>query len=366
MSESFGQLAPFRKRYVILALLGLVGIAVAGTAFVGNMLPDEEDNTDKAFDEMENDANDEDTPDLLASIPFDDPVEDTTPFETAQTTAANTPAGVNNAAVQNLAPAIGLTGGVVESVGETLSDPFDLVEDVVETVGNTADTLILAGGGGDDLLTGELGDDYLTGGAGDDSLTGGDGIDEIHGGAGEDMINGDDGDDTMFGYIGDDVMSGGTGNDRLIGGDGDDAIHGGTGDDQLNGGYGDDTLVGGAGRDNIQGSEGDDIIDGVSGEDIAEKDYLNGSEGNDTLIGNNGDVMSGGDGADRFEITSGTVSIMDYADDDLLVLSYEGDVPVLTTETTTDGTMLLANGQPVASLFGVTTFDIGDVQMVAA
>jgi Ca2+-binding RTX toxin-like protein len=79
----------------------------------------------------------------------------------------------------------------------------------------------------------------------------------------------------------------------------------------------------------MQGSEGNDVLDGVTGEDIAEKDYLNGSGGQDTLIGNDGDFMSGGADADRFEITGGTVSIMDYADDDLLVLNYEGIAPDL-------------------------------------
>ena len=87
------------------------------------------------------------------------------------------------------------------------------------------------------------------------------------------------------------------------------------------GGHGDDTLIGGAGNDNLQGSEGDDVIDGASGEDVAEKDYLNGSAGRDTLIGNDGDVMSGGEDSDRFEVDSGTVSIMDYTDDDVLVLN---------------------------------------------
>jgi hypothetical protein len=76
--------------------------------------------------------------------------------------------------------------------------------------------------------------------------------------------------------------------------------------------------------------------------------------------------MSGGADADRFEITGGTVSIMDDADDDLLVLSYEGNVPELTTQSMADGTILLANGAPVASLYGVTSFDVGTVQLVQA
>jgi len=76
--------------------------------------------------------------------------------------------------------------------------------------------------------------------------------------------------------------------------------------------------------------------------------------------------MSGGEGADRFEIIDGTVSIMDYEDDDLLVLSYEGELPLITAETTDDGTTIFANGEPVASLFGVSAFDVSSVQLVAA
>jgi Ca2+-binding RTX toxin-like protein len=214
-------------------------------------------------------------------------------------------------------------------------DPEIDLDPVIETVRN----LISEGTDGDDILNGLAGNDYLEGGAGHDVLTGGEGADHIHGGSGNDSATGDDGDDLLSG---------------------------GDGDDKLSGGYGDDTLIGGAGHDNIQGSDGDDIIDGVSGEDVAEKDYLNGSEGDDILIGNNGDVMSGRSGADRFEITDGAVSIMDYTGDDLLVLSYEGDAPVLTTEVTQDGMTLLANGEPVASLFGITSFDVTTVQLVAA
>jgi hypothetical protein len=36
----------------------------------------------------------------------------------------------------------------------------------------------------------------------------------------------------------------------------------------------------------------------------------------------------------EFEITGGTVSIMDYADDDLLVLNYEGNVRTNPTQST--------------------------------
>jgi Ca2+-binding RTX toxin-like protein len=275
----------------MLALLGLIGIAVAGTAFVNLSSSDDS-----------------------GSAAADDAFEDTDTEELADTNS-----------------------DIFQFLDDTVDvpDPDIDLDPVIETVSN----LISEGTDGDDILNGLAGNDYLEGGAGHDLLTGGEGADHIHGGSGNDSATGDDGDDLLSG---------------------------GDGDDKLSGGYGDDTLIGGAGHDNIQGSDGDDIIDGVSGEDVAEKDYLNGSEGDDILIGNNGDVMSGGSGADRFEITDGAVSIMDYTGDDLLVLSYEGDAPVLTTEVTQDGMTLLANGEPVASLFGITSFDVTTVQLVAA
>ena len=266
----------------MLALLGLIGIAVAGTAFVNLSSSDDS-----------------------GSAAADDAFENTDTEELADTNS-----------------------DIFQFLDDTVDvpDPEIDLDPVIETVSN----LISEGTDGDDILNGLAGNDYLEGGAGHDVLTGSEGADHIHGGSGNDSATGDDGDDL------------------------------------LSGGYGDDTLIGGAGHDNIQGSDGDDIIDGVSGEDVAEKDYLNGSEGDDILIGNNGDVMSGGSGADRFEITDGAVSIMDYTGDDLLVLSYEGDAPVLTTEVTQDGVTLLANGEPVASLFGITSFDVTTVQLVAA
>ena len=275
----------------MLALLGLIGIAVAGTAFVNLSSSDDS-----------------------GSAAADDAFEDTDTEELADTNS-----------------------DIFQFLDDTVDvpDPEIDLDPVIETVRN----LISEGTDGDDILNGLAGNDYLEGGAGHDVLTGGEGADHIHGGSGNDSATGDDGDDLLSGGIG---------------------------DDEVVGGYGDDTLIGGAGHDNIQGSDGDDIIDGVSGEDVAEKDYLNGSEGDDILIGNNGDVMSGGSGADRFEITDGAVSIMDYTGDDLLVLSYEGDAPALTTEVTQDGMTLLANGEPVASLFGITSFDVTTVQLVAA
>jgi Ca2+-binding RTX toxin-like protein len=234
----------------MLALLGLIGIAVAGTTFVNLSSSDDS-----------------------GSAAADDAFKDTDTEELADT---------NSDIFQFLDDAV------------DVPDPEIDLDPVIETVSN----LISEGTDGDDILNGLAGNDYLEGGAGHDVLTGGEGADHIHGGSGNDSATRDDGDDLLSGAIGDDEVVGGYGDDVVLGGDGDDK------------------LSGGAGHDNIQGSDGDDIIDGVSGEDVAEKDYLNGSE---------------------------------------------GDAPVLTTEVTQDGMTLLANGEPVASLFGITSFDVTTV-----
>lgn len=343
----------------MLALLGLLGLSIAGTAMValpslGAKDPDSDDFMEPAEDSAPETDSDAEIPDLLQSLDLDDAGEE----------------------YADLAPLLEDGGDLTQDVqqGESLDlgiqdlteSSEETAEDIATTITNDNGNIIGTGGTGDDQLAGLEGDDFLDGRGGNDTLTGGTGNDQIHGGEGQDLISGDDGDDEVYGYIGDDDLWGGTGNDDVHGGDGNDVAHGGDGNDQLSGGFGDDTLVGGAGRDNIQGSNGDDVIDGVTGEDTAERDYLNGSEGNDVLIGNDGDVMSGGDGADWFEITDGAVSITDYAQEDQIVLSYEGTLPVLTTEVAEGGLTLLADGTPVASLFGVTSFDVSTVHLVEA
>jgi Ca2+-binding RTX toxin-like protein len=292
----------------MLAIIGLLGLAVSGTAFVGFPTLSGGSDTDPlgATDDAAPQTNDLETTDIGGFLDIDEDAE--------------------RGLIDDLA---------VTDIADNTTDQeafADLVR--AETVDLYNEFF---GNDGDDIAAGQSSHDYLDGRGGDDTLWGGDGDDHVHGGAGDDTVSGDGGDDLVYGYIGDDDMSGGTGDDKLHAGDGDDVINGGSGNDELLGGH---------------------------GEDIAEKNYLNGSDGQETLIGNDGDVMSGGADADRFEITGGTVSIMDYADDDLLVLNYEGNVPELTTQSTADGTILLANGAPVASLYGVTAFDVGTVQLV--
>lgn len=74
----------------------------------------------------------------------------------------------------------------------------------------------LAGGPGDDVLTGSRFDDVLTGGAGDDRIVGGAGADDISGGAGFDQISAGAGRDLIdVRDRADDIVSCGSGRDRV-------------------------------------------------------------------------------------------------------------------------------------------------------
>ncbi len=315
----------------MLALLGLLGIAFAGTAVVGISMSETETDSDSTEDTPETDEEKVQLEDLI------DPLS-----ETANLSAAS-------------------FAGEADSMAWSEEVATILEEDA------PADPIIEAfGDAGDDHFEGASNGDYLHGFDGDDALIGLEGDDQLLGGDGDDSLSGGDGDDLLQGFIGHDIMSGGNGDDTLQAGDGNDLLDGGNDDDDLLGGFGDDTVIGGAGNDNLQGSEGDDVVDGATGEEIAEKDYLNGSEGNDHLIGNNSDVMTGGDDADTFEIVNGSVEIMDFTAEDVLVLNYDGTAPELTTEVTSAGVTLLADGTPVATLYGLTSFDVSAVQLTPA
>jgi Ca2+-binding RTX toxin-like protein len=119
----------------------------------------------------------------------------------------------------------------------------------------------IAGGEGNDTLTGDglanklignNGNDTLTGNGGNDTLTGGNGNDSILAGTGKDSVSGGSGDDTASGGGGDDTVKGGDGNDALLGGGGRDSLNGGTGLDLIEGGGGRDTMTGGADADTFR------------------------------------------------------------------------------------------------------------------
>lgn len=238
--------------------------------------------------------------------------------------------------------------GDPEATGDTISN----FENVAGGDGN--DTLtgnhlgnILNGNGGNDTLNGSGGNDTLYGGLGADSMTGGNGNDLLLSGAG---ASDPDGNDTMLGSAGNDTMDGGNGADSLIGGTGDDVLLGSNGADIMDGSPGDrDTLdyssaandvivrlwnnsvsgdaiaagdtirnfenaAGGDGNDVLIGNHLDNELSGNGGNDrlngAGGNDTLNGGEGNDTILGGTGqDSLLGGNGRD---ILSGGADADDF------------------------------------------------------
>lgn len=240
-----------------------------------------------------------------------------------------------------------------------------------ETESLISPPMIGQGSAGDDTLSGGSGNDLLDAIGGDDRLSGGAGDDRLDGGPGADIVNGGAGNDDLAGAIGDDSLYGEAGDDRLSGGGGRDEIYGGTGNDALHGSLDADLLVGGAGQDVLHGGLGADILDGISGEDAPDLDYLNGGAGDDVLLGGAFDNMNGGTGADIFAVQAGAdgpaiLEDFDNAQDTLAVL-YDpaGPAPILSTVVEGDALTLLADDQPVAILPGQTSLDLNTVNLIA-
>ena len=105
----------------------------------------------------------------------------------------------------------------------TISVFLRLGDDQFEVLpgGSLADeSLVVAGGAGDDTIVGGDGDDILSGGSGDDDIQGRDGTDLIFGNAGRDTVNGNRGNDTEILGRGNDtaVWNPGEANDVIDGG----------------------------------------------------------------------------------------------------------------------------------------------------
>jgi len=114
-------------------------------------------------------------------------------------------------------------------------------------------------------VAGGAGNDVLTGTAERDVIAAGGGSDLIYAGGGDDLICGNAGDDQIFGEGGNDKIFGGAGHDDLRGGEGDDILNGGGGNDQIHGGPGVDRLRGKRGSDQLYGQESvDDFGSGTS------------------------------------------------------------------------------------------------------
>ena len=158
-------------------------------------------------------------------------------------------------------------------------------------------------------VAGGQGDDRLTGDADVNALIGNGGADAVYGGRGDDALDGGDGEDTLRGEGGADRLSGGGGSDLAdysdrsrgvqvaldgIANDGEagesddvagdvERVTGGSGDDKLAGDGADNVLSGAGGRDVINAGPGNDLLDGGAGDDT-----LQGGAGADRLAGGAG------------------------------------------------------------------------------
>ncbi|PUB11538.1 calcium-binding protein [Yoonia sediminilitoris] len=305
----------------MLAILGLMGIAVSAILFTGDVYDSTADTHDTAKPEEEG-------PD--AEIVSMDQLLDEKLIE---------PDIKGDEAVE--------PGGVI--VRDTNTDDD-------QTVHGTDESDRIITGSGDDYVNGKDGNDRINSNAGNDEIDGGRGDDTLDGGTGDDVLSGHVGDDALFGRAGDDTLNAGGGDDRLFGGEGNDALLGSTGDDLLIGGGGADTLHGGSGNDTLDGR----------GENI--RDFLNGGADDDLLLAGENDHLHGGTGADSFGLAEGLNAIVADFDptEDIVEITYEGPTPVLGTSQTDAGLVLHADGEVVATFTNLKELDLSDVILIAA
>ncbi|TMV90000.1 calcium-binding protein [Thioclava sp. BHET1] len=161
------------------------------------------------------------------------------------------------------------------------------------------------------------------------------------------LLDGKGGDDRLSGSDESDVLLGGAGDDRLydfnrgavdasgapIGGrpTGDDLLVGGAGDDYLHATSGTDTLLGGEGNDTFS----DGLIEPENFQDLTLLDddpaMMDGGAGDDLLMGSLGDTMTGGTGAESFDVNiygggDGPAIITDFnPDEDQVIFRNIGD-----------------------------------------
>lgn len=178
----------------------------------------------------------------------------------------------------------------------------------------------IRGGGGDDIIYGDLGPDEGDGVEGRDWIDGGGGNDLIYADGAEgsaDTVFGGDGNDTIYAGGGNDWVDGGDGDDWIISPDGPEG-----GNDVLIGGAGNDTLQGGSGRDILLGGDGNDVLWGGSGRNV-----LMGGSGSDTLIGGNHDdlLIAGTTAFDSDALSLGLIQL-EWSRD----ISYEARIDHLT------------------------------------
>jgi Ca2+-binding RTX toxin-like protein len=112
------------------------------------------------------------------------------------------------------APFLPFPAGTIKNVHIDLQDGHD----VASVASHLRVPVVMAGGAGDDVLSGGRGHDLLLGGDGDDKIWGGGGHDVLLGGAGVDLLRGELGRDLLVGGLKRDVLEGGQGDDLLVSG----------------------------------------------------------------------------------------------------------------------------------------------------
>jgi Ca2+-binding RTX toxin-like protein len=294
--------------------------------------------------------------------------------------------------------AVAVAGGTPTVVNTTLIRVFGLAGNDMIRLNETNGALPpanLAGGAGNDTLTGGSGADRILGQGGSDTLSGVGGVDSLFGGSGNDTMTGGVGDDQAFGQGGNDrmVWNPGDATDLNEGGAGADTVqvNGGTGAEQftatangarvrfdritpapfaidigtteslvvnanggddsftatgnlaaliaisVDGGTGNDTILGSNGVDRLLGGDGNDFVDGQQGNDIA----LLGA-GNDTF------QWDPGDGSDTVEGQAGT------------------DVMLFNGANTAENMDISSNGPRVRFLrdLGAIVMDLDDIERI--
>jgi Ca2+-binding RTX toxin-like protein len=188
-------------------------------------------------------------------------------------------------------------------------DPSTIPHTVTERLAGGSGNDDVTGGGGPGTVSGESGNDIVTGhgtvdgGSGNDIVTGTAGGENIRGGRGRDLLNGGAGPDDIAGGSSTDTLlypdrasaisvtiGSGSGNDGGIEDEAAgkrDTVHGDV--ETVIGTPQNDVLAGDSSAETLIGAAGDDILVGNSGTDT-----LLGLEGNDQIFGGNGrDVLRG-------------------------------------------------------------------------
>jgi Ca2+-binding RTX toxin-like protein len=214
-----------------------------------------------------------------------------------------------------------IAGQDVENVAGGSGNDNLTGSDEANVLSGNAGNDTLTGNGGTDVLNGGDGDDWMIPGAGNDTAAGGAGTDTVDyasagaggvgvnvnlatgqaSGEGNDTISdtenasGSSFADSIRGNTGANVLNARGGNDAVQGSDGDDTINGGAGADVLNGNGANDRVSGGNGADTLRGGGGNDNLNGGPAADT-----IYGGAGNDVLSGGAGpDDHRGGPGTDR-------------------------------------------------------------------